>query len=186
MELRARIIEGTDVWFSQDFKNGKYELVKTDNKDVCITAGCLRPQDAFNALYDLGNFLWDSNLCSKYEIAAFEGDKMFWKHRPDQYNFERNKYRSCFDKIIKEEYAAFSSPDFQNDRLEMEYIQDYQKRFWDNKTTFCSVENFKPIARITQMQLDDSLADKIAAANAIESTNRKSKESLQQDAIERA
>lgn len=144
MDLRARIIEGTDVWYSREFKNGKYILVSTRNEDICITAKCLRPQDAFNALYDLGKFLWDANLCSKYEIAAFEGKKMFWKHRPDYYNF----------------------------KLELEYVQDYQKRFWDNKTTFCSVETFKPTVRTTLMLSDASLDDKIVAATADESTSK--------------
>lgn len=184
MELRARIIEGTDVWYSREFKNGKYILVSARNEDICITAKCLRPQDAFNALYDLGKFLWDANLCSKYEIAAFKGEKMFWKHRPDHYNFERNKYLSCFDKIIKEEYASFSSPDFQNDKLEIEYVQDHQKRFWDNKTTFCSVENFKPTARTTLIHSDASLDDKIVAANAGQSTP-KSKQISHKEIYER-
>lgn len=151
MRLRARIIEGTDVWYDRDFYNNKYRFEKTINEDICISADYMKPQEAFNVLYDIGKVLWDADMCSKFEIAAFdENGQLFWKHRPDQYNFERNKYLNCFDEIIKEEYNAFSSPDFQNDKSEMDYLQDYQKRFW-NKHHLYSPEYFKQTIRDTQL-----------------------------------
>lgn len=152
--LRARIIEGTDVWYLRHFKNKKYHFKKINNDDMCIDDAYRKPQEAFNNLYNIGKVLWDADMCSKFEIAAFdENGQLFWKHRPDQYNFERNKYFNCFDEIIKEEYKSFSSPDFQNDKLEMDYLQDYQKRFWD-RHVLNDIGVFEQMIRDTQLYED--------------------------------
>ena len=146
MELRARIIEGTDVWYDRYLqKNGKYVFHKTDNTVVALHASC--DQKGFDALYAIGKQLWNAEMCSKFEIAAFGGKgsnwgQMFWKHRPDQYNFERNPYGGRFDQMIQEEFKAYSSPDFQKDSLELNYLQDYQTRFWDKRTITYSPEFF--------------------------------------------
>lgn len=138
MELRARIIEGTDVWYDRYLqKNGKYVFHKTNNSVVALHASC--DQKGFDALYAIGKQLWDAGMCSKFEIAAFDGSygtwgQMFWKHRPDQYNFERNRYGGRFDQMIREEFQAYSSPDFQNDPMELKHLQEIQNRFWDKLT----------------------------------------------------
>lgn len=153
MELRARIIEGQDVWYSRHLpQSGKYVFYPTNNCVVGITASC--DQKGFDALYAIGKQLWDAGMCSKFEIAAFDGSiasqgRIFWKCRPDQYNFEENRYTGRFDRVIREEYRAYSSPDFQNDALEMDFIQDYQRKFWDMVTVAYSVEYFQKVIENT-------------------------------------
>lgn len=164
MDLRARIIEGTDIWYDQDLKNNKYyTFIKTNNEKVYIRANC--DQEGFNALYNIGKLLWDLDMCSKFEIAAFDdAGKLFWKHRPDMYNFARNSYKNCFVKTIKEEYKSFTSPDFQNDKLETEHLRDYQKRFWSNRNIIYTPHRFEFTIKATRLKNTSSLDNKILEA----------------------
>lgn len=155
--LKARIVEGTDVWYERSMDDyGEYKYRKTDTEDFCITAAC--DQEGYNSLYDIGKKLWDSGLCSKFEIAAFDDGRMFWHQRPDKSNFERNSYKSGFEPMIKEEYQSFSSVDFQNDKLEMEYLQEYQNKFWNNRTIICSVRCFDKMLEDTLEYADFKVA----------------------------
>lgn len=150
--LRARIIEGADVWYCRSFEKDGYKFFKTDNDVVCIDAPC--DQKGFNALYKIGKMLWDSDRCSKFEIVAFDSGKLFWVYRPDMYNFERNRYANCFDKSIGDIHKLFVSDKFQNDKVQMDYLRDYKNRFWRNKTVIYSVGHFEKTIKDTQLKED--------------------------------
>lgn len=147
MELRARVVEGSDTWYDRYLqKNGQYAFHKTDNRVVGISAPC--DQKGFDSLFALGKRLRAVGLCSKFEIAAFDGGfgdwgQMFWICRPDKMNFESDRYTGRFDMVIQEELKAYSSPDFQNDLLEMQYLREYQKKFWDKVAITYSPEAFQ-------------------------------------------
>ena len=131
--LMARVIEGTDTWYSYGFKQGtgNFSFSEIHNKDLAIVASC--NQDGFDRLYNIGKTLWDGGMCTKFEIAAFDRDNLFWKSRPDNRNFAQNEYDGWFDSMIDEEFRAYSHEDFQNDKFEMDYITEYQNKFWPDK-----------------------------------------------------
>lgn len=149
-KLRARVIEGCDEWFDRNLQsNGKYNFVKTKNENLCLDAPY--SQEGFNALFNVGKDLWDAGMCSKFEIAVFVDGRMFWKHRPDKYNFSDNPYFESFESMIKQEDLSFRSEDFQNDALELKYVEDYQKAFWDGRNVICTVEYFKQTVQDTAL-----------------------------------
>lgn len=152
--LKARVIEGVDRWYEHSLEeNEKYHLFVEENNDcVCVIAPC--NQEGFNQLFNVGKMLWDNGFCSKFEIAAFDKRNLFWKHRPDQYNFERNSYKNRFGSVIEEEYQSFMSDDFQNDELELNYLRDYYNRFWSDKHAVYSVERFEKLVKDTQLYED--------------------------------
>lgn len=151
--LKARVIEGVDRWFNLCLdQKGKYVFLDHDNDEVCVFAPC--NQNGFNKLYDIGKMLWDKNICSKFEIAAFDGDELFWKTRPDQWNLDKNRYKSRFENMISEEYQSFKSDDFQNDKFELDYIRNYQKRFWEEKVHSFDVNAFKSLINNTLLYED--------------------------------
>lgn len=157
--LMARIIEGTDTWYDYSFKDNmrKYSFLnvkKINNELLAIAAPC--DQNGFDKLYNIGKTLWDNGMCLKFEIAAFDGDSLFWKTRPDKWNFEQGRYNGWFDSMIAEELKSFHSEDFQNDPLETEYLLNYQNQFWDNKT-----QNLSPGA-FEQLMDDTKLYEAIA------------------------
>lgn len=146
MYLRARVIEGTDVWHERGSK-GAFNAISNDV--LCIEAPC--NQKGFDALYNVGKMLWDKDMCSKFEIAAFCGGELFWKTRPDQWNFEHGRYDGWFDSMIAEELQSFQSEDFQCDELELGYLQGYQDKFWKGRHEVCSVEAFLSLVKNTQL-----------------------------------
>lgn len=155
--LKARIIEGTDEWFEKRaLENNEFDRVIWKNSDLAIRTPC--NQEGFNALFNIGKALWEKDMCSKFEIAAFDSGKLFWKYRPDQWNFERNRYVSTFEKMIEEEHGSFISDDFQNDQLEMDYLKNYQDHFWRGQKCIVSVDCFEEILKETVLQADLEIA----------------------------
>ncbi len=173
--LMARIIEGTDKWYSYGYKQGigNFDFSEVKNEDLTIRAAC--NQTGFNKLYDLGKALWNAGKCTKFEIAAFDDYHLFWKTRPDKSNFAQNKYNDCFNRMIDEELKSFRSDDFQNDKLEMAYVKEYQQKFWPRSKTerAYGTEAFKFLLNDTRLY-----EDLAAVRNWIET---KEKESMNSD-----
>lgn len=134
--LKARVIEGTDVWYDmRELEDGFFENVQFGSKDFAICAPC--NQEGFNSLFNVGKTLNEKGMCSKFEIAAFDNGVLFWKTRPDKYQFESNGYVEPFDDIIEKDPVA------------TEYLTDYQERFWKHKSHLVSPSCFEDIVELT-------------------------------------
>lgn len=158
--LMARVIEGTDNWYKYDYKYGLKKFAFSEIKNESLAIGSQCTQKGYDTLYSIGKLLWDNGMCTKFEIAAFDGDNLFWKTRPDQLNFEQNRYEGCFDSMIEEEYRSYSSEDFQKDKLEMDYIIDYQNRFWSNKNNHFGPDAFGLLLKDTKLHEDLTIVHK--------------------------
>lgn len=152
--LMARVIEGTDKWYTYGYKYRlkDFDFSEITNDSLAIGSQC--NQKGYDALFNIGKILWENGMCTKFEIAAFDDDNLFWKTRPDKWNFEKGNYEGWFDSMIEEEYRSYSSEDFQNDKIETEYIIDYQNKFWTNKDKHFGTEAFVLLLNDTKLHED--------------------------------
>ena len=133
MELRARVVEGQDAWFDRYLpQNGRSKFYETKNSVMSLWAPC--NQKGFDALFEIGKQLHDADMCSKFEIAAFDGTngewgRMFWKRSLD--NFENNRYEGRFNEMTQEEFEKYSLLDYSTDAMVgkdgIEYEATYAK-----------------------------------------------------------